>query len=92
MCSQNCSLLLPVVRIVRSPVLAANVAPKQTQAHLALGSESSGGWASWNLQGKRHFRGGQRQHKRQNTTCFVKAVAKTVGIFQQNSGNDAKAV
>ena len=27
----------------------------------------------------------KRQHKRQNTTCFVKAVVKTVGIFQQNS-------
>jgi hypothetical protein len=34
----------------------------------------------------------KRQHKRQNKTCFVKAVVKTVGIFQQNSENDVKAV
>jgi len=34
----------------------------------------------------------KRPHKRKNKTCFVKAVVKTVGIFQQNSENDVKAV
>ena len=61
---------LPVVRIVRSHVrevhvLAAEVAAKQTQAHLAFGSESSGRWASWSLRGKGRFRDGEKSCGRQ---------------------------
>jgi len=62
---------LPVVRILRSHVrevhvLAAEVAAKQTQAHLAFGSESSGRWASWSLRGKGRFRGQRHRCDRES--------------------------